>query len=95
MQRMFNCPDDLWQKFVNKAKLEKKDPGEKLCEIIAVYGSPLDFVFGAEEAAEEWPLSAGTIKNNCAEGKILAKKIGKTWVIDRTQTKPGKREEKD
>ncbi|CAN7221717.1 hypothetical protein [Rossellomorea sp. LjRoot5] len=48
----------------------------------------LENVIGVEEAAEKWDLSAGYIKNLCAEGKIRAKKIGKTWVIDRTQEKP-------
>jgi hypothetical protein len=48
----------------------------------------LNNVIGVEEAAEKWELSAGYIKNLCAEGKISAKKIGKTWVIDGTQERP-------
>jgi hypothetical protein len=48
----------------------------------------LNSVIGVEEAAEKWGLSAGYIKTLCAEGKIIAKKIGKTWVIDQTQEKP-------
>lgn len=48
----------------------------------------LDNVMGVEEASELWELSAGYIKNLCAAGKIVAKKIGKTWVIDKTQQDP-------
>lgn len=46
-------------------------------------------VIGVEEAAELWGLSAGTIKNYCAQGKIQSRKIGKTWVIDKNQPNPG------
>lgn len=48
----------------------------------------LENAIGVEEAAEHWGLSAGTIKNYCAEGKVKAKKIGKTWVIDKDQDNP-------
>jgi Helix-turn-helix domain len=48
----------------------------------------LDNVIGVEEASKIWGLSAGTIKNYCAEGKIISKKIGKTWVIDKNQDNP-------
>jgi excisionase family DNA binding protein len=47
-------------------------------------------VIGVEEASELWGLSAGYIKNLCAEGKIKAKKIGKTWVLDKNQISPKK-----
>ena len=45
-------------------------------------------IIGVEEAAELWGLSAGYIKNLCADEKIIAKKIGKTWVIDKNQDNP-------
>lgn len=45
----------------------------------------LDNVIGVEEASEILGLSPGTVKNYCAEGKLAAKKIGKTWVLDRTK----------
>lgn len=48
----------------------------------------LDQVIGVEEAAELWNLSPGYIKNLCAEGKVQAKKIGKTWIIARDQENP-------
>ena len=44
----------------------------------------------AEEAAEKWGLSPGYVKNLAAEGKIAAKKAGKTWVIDGGQPNPKK-----
>lgn len=50
----------------------------------------LENIIGVEEASELWGLSAGYIKNLCAEGKILSKKIGNTWVIDKTQENPSK-----
>lgn len=52
--------------------------------------NPLPEVIGVEEAAEKWGLSAGYVKNLCAAGKVKAKKIGKTWVLDRNQTRPNK-----
>ncbi|MGQ0439799.1 hypothetical protein ACT4UT_22315 [Bacillus sp. B-TM1] len=48
----------------------------------------LDKVIGVEEAALLWGLSPGYIKNLCAKSEVIAKKIGKTWVIDATQNHP-------
>ena len=48
-------------------------------------------IIGVDEASKLWGLSPGYIKNLAAEGKIEAKKIGKTWVIDKTQTNPKKK----
>ncbi|MFU0790635.1 type I-C CRISPR-associated protein Cas8c/Csd1 [Virgibacillus proomii] len=45
--------------------------------------SALNNMIGVEEAAKILNLSPGTVKNHCAEGKIKAKKIGKTWIIDK------------
>jgi DNA-binding XRE family transcriptional regulator len=50
--------------------------------------SPLSHIMGVDEASSIWNLSAGYIKNLCADGKIAAKKIGKTWVIDKNQMNP-------
>lgn len=47
----------------------------------------LDNIIGVEEAAAILGLSPGTVKNYCAQGKIKAKKIGKTWVMDKTNLK--------
>lgn len=52
----------------------------------------LDRVIGVDEASNLWGLSAGRIKNMCAEGLLACKKIGNTWVIDRLQPNPKKRE---
>lgn len=43
----------------------------------------LDKVIGVKEASKITGLAEGTIKNYCASGDIKAKKIGKTWVIDK------------
>ncbi|TKA07949.1 hypothetical protein FA950_06560 [Bacillus thuringiensis] len=51
----------------------------------------LDKVIGVEEAAVLWDLSPGYIKNLCAKGDVLSKKIGRTWVIDATQGHPALR----
>lgn len=49
----------------------------------------LDNVMGVVEAAKEWEYdSPGTVKNLCATGKVIAKKIGNTWVIDKNQPNP-------
>jgi hypothetical protein len=53
----------------------------------------LDNIIGVDEASKLWGLSPGTIKNYCASGKIIAKKIGKTWVILKEQPNPSKSSE--
>ncbi|MGH0787127.1 helix-turn-helix domain-containing protein [Bacillus cereus] len=45
--------------------------------------SDLYNVIGVNEAASILNVSPGHVKNLCAEEKIVAKKVGKTWVIDR------------
>ncbi|MEC2869297.1 helix-turn-helix domain-containing protein [Bacillus bombysepticus] len=45
----------------------------------------LSNVMGVNEVAAILNVSPGHVKNLCAEGKIVAKKIGKTWVIDRSR----------
>lgn len=55
----------------------------------------LDNIIGVEEAADLWGLSPGYVKNLCAHGKIHAKKIGKTWVIDKAQENPSHRKNHD
>ncbi|MDY8166171.1 helix-turn-helix domain-containing protein [Bacillus thuringiensis] len=42
-------------------------------------------VIGVNKAALLLNLSPGHVKNLCAQGKIAAKKIGKTWVIDKSR----------
>jgi excisionase family DNA binding protein len=48
----------------------------------------LDRIIGVEEASELWNLSPGYIKNLCAEGKLEARKIGKTWILSKDQKNP-------
>ena len=50
-----------------------------------MYSETLNNVIGVDEAHSISGLSAGYIKNLCAAGKITAKKIGKTWIIDKEQ----------
>jgi excisionase family DNA binding protein len=45
----------------------------------------LDNIIGVEEASKLLKLSPGYIKNLCAAGKLPAKKIGKTWVLDKSK----------
>lgn len=52
--------------------------------------SKLELIMGADEAAKEWGLSPSHVKDLARDGKILAKKIGKTWVIDKEQPNPKK-----
>ncbi|MDZ5609756.1 helix-turn-helix domain-containing protein [Bacillus pseudomycoides] len=42
-------------------------------------------VIGVHEAASILNVSPGHVKNLCADGKIVAKKISNTWVIDRSR----------
>jgi hypothetical protein len=50
----------------------------------------LENIIGVKEASELWGLDASYIKNLCAQGKVKAKKIGNTWVIDKRQENPSK-----
>ncbi|MCO7175570.1 helix-turn-helix domain-containing protein [Sporolactobacillus kofuensis] len=43
----------------------------------------LDMLAGVDYAADILNLSPGTVKNKCASGEIPAKKIGKTWIMDK------------
>lgn len=52
----------------------------------------LENIVGVEEAATILGLSPGTIKNMCAAGKLTAKKIGKTWILDKTKLEVNKME---
>ena len=48
-------------------------------------------VIGVHEAASILKVSPGYVKNLCAQGKIVAKKIGKTRVIDKTRLREVKK----
>lgn len=50
----------------------------------------LNHLISVEEASKIWGLSPGYVKKLCAEGQIVAKKIGKTWVVYRDQKKPNR-----
>ena len=48
----------------------------------------LDNIMGVNEAAELWSLKPGTIKNLCAAGKVIARKIDNRWIIEKNQPNP-------
>ncbi|BFH11203.1 hypothetical protein J6TS7_10630 [Paenibacillus dendritiformis] len=48
----------------------------------------LDGIMSVEEAAELWGLAPGTVKNYCLSGKVLARKIGRDWAIEKNQPNP-------
>lgn len=48
----------------------------------------LDEIMGTEEAAELWGFSQDHIKRLCREGKVLAKPVGKTWILVKDQPNP-------
>lgn len=52
--------------------------------------NPLDHIMSVEQAAQRWKLHPSYVKNLCAQGKIRAVKLGKTWIIDKSQTHPSK-----
>lgn len=47
----------------------------------------LENIIGVEEAGKILGLSAGTVKNYCKDKKLMARKIGKTWLLDRNNLK--------
>ncbi|WP_163860373.1 MerR family transcriptional regulator [Paenibacillus elgii] len=87
MQQKFRISDDAWQAFCNSLP-ENVNPSEKLREMVQSATSPLDYVFGVEDAAEAWGLAPGHIENLCAAGKVKAKKIGEMWILDKNQPNP-------
>ncbi|WJE55409.1 helix-turn-helix domain-containing protein (plasmid) [Bacillus cereus] len=87
MQAKFRLPDTLWEQFLKKTE----EPSDTLRSFVVKYiegENALSDIMGVEEAAKEWDLSPGYIKNLCAEGKVQAKKVGKTWVIIKSQQRP-------
>ena len=53
--------------------------------------SVLDNIMGVNEAAEKWKLKPGSIKNLCAAGKVLARKIDNRWILDKNQPNPSRK----
>lgn len=49
---------------------------------------PLENIISAKKAAELWGMSESNVKTLAQEGKIYAKKIGTTWVVDKYQQNP-------
>ncbi len=83
MQVKFRISDRDWETFLTKTDT----PAATIRELVINYNS-MEHLIGVNEASELWGLSAGYIKNLCAEGKLRAKKIGQTWIIDQNQENP-------
>ncbi|OKP95410.1 helix-turn-helix domain-containing protein [Paenibacillus sp. P46E] len=82
---------DMFGEIMADLNLEEftNDPlGSEYLHSFYTQQNALNEVMGVEEAAELWGLSPGRIKNICAEGKIQARKIGKTWIITKNQPNP-------
>ncbi len=60
---------------------------DRTCEEDEGMNTFLHNVIGVNEAASLLNVSSGHVKNLCAQGKIVSKKIGKTWVIDSSRLK--------
>ena len=71
--------------YSEEMRLAPKKETSNLTESIPLDNSVLDKVIGVEEASRLLGLSAGTVKNMCASDKLPSKKIGNTWVIDKTK----------
>jgi hypothetical protein len=52
----------------------------------------LEQLMTTEEAAIEWDLSQDHVKRLCGDGKVIAAKRGKTWLLLREQDNPKQRE---
>lgn len=53
--------------------------------------SVLDQIMGVNESAQLWGLAPGYIKNLCATGKVIARKIDNRWIIDKNQSNPSRK----
>jgi hypothetical protein len=72
--------------FVNCHEI-KPEPREEIAPPIKVVPeiyTALENIVGVEEASKILMISPGTVKNMCAQGRLECKKIGNTWVIDKT-----------
>src|SRR5690625_3376268 len=70
------------------AALEMEDvTDEQLDEMFSYHlyraRNDMRYFVGVNEASEILGITPGTVKNHCAEGKIPARKIGKTWIMDK------------
>lgn len=48
----------------------------------------LDQIMGVKDAAKLWGMSADHIKRLCREKKLIARNIGKTWILIKDQPNP-------
>lgn len=48
----------------------------------------LDHLISADDAAKMWGITPQHVRRLCESGDVRAKKVGKTWVIDKRQENP-------
>jgi len=51
--------------------------------------NPLNEIMSTEEASRLWGVHQDHVKRLCREGKVTCRKIGKTYVLEKNQPKPG------
>ena len=51
----------------------------------------LDDIMSPEEAGTLWGCTGDHVRHLCQDGVILAKKIGKQWVVQKSQANPLKK----
>ena len=54
--------------------------------------NPLLHIMDVNEAAELWGLNPDYVKRLCQQGKLKARKMGQTWILDKHQPNPKQRE---
>jgi hypothetical protein len=51
--------------------------------------NPLNEIMSTEEASKTWGVHQDHVKRLCREGKVICRKIGKTYILQKNQPKPG------
>jgi hypothetical protein len=52
---------------------------------------PLKEIMSTEEASKIWGVHQDHVKRLCREGKVLCRKIGKMYILQKDQPNPGYR----
>jgi len=50
--------------------------------------NPLDGIMSTEEASRLWGVHQDHVKRLCREGKVVCRKIGKTYILSKAQPNP-------
>lgn len=83
-----HVPDHIWNEFSSKTDA----PNKTLRQLLEDYNQENDLtnIMSCADAAELWELSPGYVKHLCQKGKLKARCIGKTWIINKNQPNPKK-----